>query len=85
VGKRHTRNTTTKRNTNSTTRRTRIYSRTTTNRRNHSSNQETTRRKAPGPDHNPTELLKEMTVESEVEIQKLFKQCWEQEDIEKKN
>ena len=41
------------------------------------------RRKAPGPDEIPTDLLKEMTEENISEIQELFKQWWEQEDIDK--
>ena len=40
------------------------------------------RRKAPGPDDIPTGLLKELREDNIKEIQKLFKQWWENEDID---
>ena len=40
------------------------------------------RRKAPGPDDIPTELLKELKEDNVKEIQKLFKQWWEHENID---
>jgi hypothetical protein len=41
------------------------------------------RRKAPGPDNIPTELLKELRAENLEEIRKLFEDRWNHEDIDK--
>ena len=40
------------------------------------------RRKAPGPDNIPTELLKELRAENLEEIRKLFEDWWNHEDID---